>query len=146
MNPASACFPFASACGAVLCLVAHGPAQGTVNASLLQAPQASAAAQAARASGTTALVAACKDAVVHVMVEVGNGKAAFKIERPSTGLVIDPRGLVLTWASLIREAEGASDKRVVLQLGDKRKLPAKIVATDARTGLALLEAERPDEK
>ncbi|MDA1221301.1 MAG: trypsin-like peptidase domain-containing protein [Planctomycetota bacterium] len=83
--------------------------------------------------------------VVHVAVEV-NGRNTFRIERPSSGAVLTADGLVLTHVSLVREAQGADDKRVLIQLADvqKTRYPARIVALDDdRTGLALLQAELP---
>lgn len=83
--------------------------------------------------------------VVHVAVEV-NGRNTFRIERPSSGAVLTPDGLVLTHASLCREARDAADKRVLIQLADaqKTRYPAKIIAFDEDgTGLALLQAELP---
>jgi S1-C subfamily serine protease len=51
----------------------------------------------------------------------------------------------VTWGKLVREAVGAADKRVRVQLargGDP--LAARVVRIDATTGLALLQAEVPD--
>jgi S1-C subfamily serine protease len=83
--------------------------------------------------------------VVHVAVEV-NGRNTFRIERPSSGAVLTADGLVLTHASLCREAVDADDKRVLIQLADepKTRYPARIVAIDdGKTGLALLQVELP---
>ena len=89
------------------------------------------------------LAALAKPAIVHVFVEVDNGRTKFAIERPSSGVIVDASGLVVTWLALVHEAEGASDKRIVIALADREatRLPAKIVATDRRLGLALLRTD-----
>lgn len=122
------------------------PAQGVVNASLLAPLPDTAAIAALRQQGMRHGFVAARPAVVHVAVAVTGGRNDFRIERPSSGVVLTPQGLVLTWWSLVREAEGASDKNVLVQLGDvePRELPARIVAHDDASGLALLQVRVPD--
>lgn len=116
------------------------PGQGSVNASLLQAP-----ADAAPLGGTAAVVAKARAALVHVVIEVDAPDGKFAIERPSSGVIVDASGLVLTWQHLVKEVAGADDKRLYVQLDDaaNTRLPATIEATDAATGLVLLRAEPP---
>lgn len=116
------------------------PGQGPVNASLLKAP-----AEAAPASGTAAVVAKARPALVYVVVEVDGPDGKFAIERPSSGVIVDPSGLVLTWQHLVKELAGADDKRLYVQLDDaaNTRLPATVEATDAATGLVLLRAVPP---
>ena len=59
-------------------------------------------------------------------------------EREGTGVVIDSNGLVLTIAFLVTEAE-----RIELSTTDGKVFPATVVASDARTGMALLKALAP---
>lgn len=116
------------------------PAQGVVNPTLLQAPAD--AAEALRPGSPAAVVAAVRSAVVHVAVEVKGDRGVYRIERASTGVVVDASGLVVTWAHLVAEAQGASDKKIVVQLDDaaNTELTATVVRIDAASGLALLRA------
>lgn len=124
-----------------LLLAALLPAQGVVNPSLLAHLPDDAKAQQ---SPLRTVMLGSGPAVVHVAVEV-KGRNVFRIERPSSGVVIGKSGLVLTFWSLVREAEGAADKRVLVQLADleRTELPCAIVAHDDASGLALLQAEVP---
>ena len=83
-------------------------------------------------------------AVVHVFVEV-QGTPAFKLERPGSGVVIDPAGFVVTYASLVAEGAHAADKQIFVQLADaaRTRLPAHLVATRGVPALALLRVEPP---
>jgi serine protease Do len=127
---------------AALCVFATLPsvAQLPINTSIVRADPA-----AAPAGGPLApAFRRARDAVVHVMVEVA-GSNRFKLERPSSGVVIAPSGLVVTLWDLVREAEGAADKKILVQTPDQAvgHLPAKIAARDTATGLALLQVELP---
>lgn len=121
------------------------PAQGVVNRSLLEAPQDDAAMLAVRTPALCLAVQAARPAVVHVEVEVDGPRGAFPLVRSSSGAVVDPSGLVLTLWSLVREAEGAADKRLFVQLDDaeRSRLPAVLVRGDAASGLALLRVVPP---
>jgi S1-C subfamily serine protease len=121
------------------CAVA--PAQGHVNQTLLQAPADTAVAL----SPAAAVVARARAAVVYVAVEVDGPRGKFAVERASTGVLVDPSGLVVTWRHLVAEAQGADDKRLVVQLDDaaNTQLPAAIVRLDEDSGLALLRVAPP---
>lgn len=107
-----------------------------VNRSLLRAPPRTAAVAGGPAAG---VVAQSRGAVVRVAVEVTGAPRAFRIERPGTGVVVSPDGLVATLWSLVREVEGSSDKRLVVECeGGGPPLAAELVAGDAASGLALL--------
>ncbi|HEB54681.1 MAG TPA: serine protease, partial [bacterium] len=84
-------------------------------------------------------------AVVYVAVEIDGPRGRFVIERPSSGVIVDASGLVVTWSRLVAEAAGASDKRVLVQLNDagNTRLPADVVASDRDSGLTLLQVEPP---
>ena len=117
------------------------PAQGTVNPTLLRAPEIGDAAP----RGPAATVAKVRASVVHVCIEVDGPRGKFVIERASSGVIVDPSGLVLTWAHLVAEFVGAKDKRLLVQLDDaaNTRLQASIVRSDDRTGLALLRVDPP---
>jgi S1-C subfamily serine protease len=116
------------------------PAQGVVNPTLLQAPAD--AAEVLRPGSPAAVVAAVRTAVVHVAVEVKGDRGVYRIERASSGVLVDASGLVVTWAHLVAEASGASEKKIVVQLDDatNTELTATVVRIDAASGLALLRA------
>ena len=89
-----------------------------------------------------AAIARARPAIVHIFVEVA-AEPPFRIERPGSGVVVSPDGLVLTCASLVQEVSaGQPDKRLYVQLADtaRTRMPAPIVAEDKVTGLALLRA------
>ncbi|MGE0143508.1 MAG: trypsin-like peptidase domain-containing protein [Planctomycetota bacterium] len=127
---------FATAIFAVGLAASPSIAQAPFNRSLLRAvddpiewaggPLATAA-ERARAS------------VVHVFVEV-QAKTKFRIERPGSGVVVAP-GLVVTCSNLVAEAIKAPDKRlfVTTSLAAASPLPATVIATDEKLGVALLE-------
>jgi S1-C subfamily serine protease len=117
------------------------PAQGEVNRSLLQAPTDN----AAELSPSAAVVARGRAAVVYVYVEVDGPRGKFAIERASSGVVVDGSGLVVTWRHLVKEIEGADDKKLFVQLDDatNTRLPAAIVRADEASGLALLRVQPP---
>ncbi|MBM3973028.1 MAG: trypsin-like serine protease [Planctomycetes bacterium] len=120
------------------------PAQGDVQPTLL-APRADEPESPARRAGPAGLVAKVRPAVVWVAVEVDGARGKFTVERASTGVVADGSGLVLTLARLVKEAVGADDKRMLVQLDDagNTQLPATIVRLDERSGLALLRVQPP---
>ncbi len=120
-------------------------AQGVVNHSLLKALPDDAAAVAARESGVWPAVARGRASIVRVFVEVDGPRGKFAIERASSGAIVDRSGLVLTWAHLVAESQGATDKQLIVQLDDAAhtRLPAAIVRIDASTGLALLQVAPP---
>ena len=131
----------ASLLAASLLACAQLAAQAEINSSLIRplpTPK-----NTARATPLRASVRAASPAVVHVHVEIRNGRNTFKVERPSSGIVVDPQGLVLTLWSLVRE--GVDDKlaprprrKLRIQLRDGKLLEAKLLARDVATGLALL--------
>ncbi|MEO0480800.1 MAG: trypsin-like peptidase domain-containing protein [Planctomycetota bacterium] len=81
-------------------------------------------------------------AIAHVYVEI-DGVDVFKIERPSSGVLIGDQGFVVTFLDLVAESIEASDKRILVHL--KRAgldpLPARIRSIDESRGLVLLEVE-----
>lgn len=117
-------------------------AQGVVNSSLLKAPADSSAASRTPAAG---VVEKARVGVVYVCVEVDGPSGAFVIERASSGVVVDPSGLVLTWRHLVQEAVGASDKTLYVQFDDavNTRVPAAVETIDEATGLALLRVTPP---
>ncbi|MBL8725490.1 MAG: trypsin-like peptidase domain-containing protein [Planctomycetes bacterium] len=131
----------AAAC--VLALGATG--QGVVNRSLLVPPRDDAAQLALRTPPLTAAVQVARPAVVHVEVEVTGPKGVFPMVRPSSGVVVDASGLVLTLWHLVADAQGAADKRLFVQLDDaaRTRLPAKLLGGGADSGLALLSVTPP---
>ncbi|MEQ1631148.1 MAG: trypsin-like peptidase domain-containing protein [Planctomycetota bacterium] len=117
-------------------------AQGKGNATLLRAD----AGGPAVATGPAALVEKVRRSVVHVVVEVDGPRGTFPIVRSSSGVIVDPKGLVVTFRHLVQEAQGATDKRIFVQLDDaaNTRLPASIESIDAATGLALLKVTPPN--
>lgn len=127
-----------------LVLVASLPAQGVVNPTLLRAA-ADEASSPLRRAGLAKVVATVHEAVVWVAIEVDGPRGKFVLERASSGVIVDPSGLVATWGKLVQELQGANDKRAFVQLDDSQntKLPATIVRIDAGSGLALLRVTPP---
>ena len=87
------------------------------------------------------LAAASLEAVVHVYVRIEKPEGGwFKVERPSSGVVVDPSGLVLTHWSLIAEAfedgEPRSDRSIEVQKTGGEALPATLVARAPELDLA----------
>ncbi|MCB9876090.1 MAG: trypsin-like peptidase domain-containing protein [Planctomycetes bacterium] len=115
-------------------------AQGVVNQSLLVAPDAP-----APSSWSAETYQKVQGAVVYVAVEVDGPRGKFVIERASTGVVVDAKGLVVTFHRLVAEAAGASDKRLLVQLNDaaNTRLAASIEKADPASGLALLRIAPP---
>lgn len=115
-------------------------AQGIVNRSLMAAPNESAV-----STWTTATFDKVQASVVFVAIEVDGTRDKFLIKRPSTGVVVDASGLVLTFHHLVKEMEGATDKRLFVQLNDagNTTLDAKIVVEDTDSGLVLLKVSPP---
>lgn len=95
--------------------------------------------------GPARIVANARRSVVHVVVEVDGPRGAFPIVRSSSGVLVGKQGFVLTWRHLVREAEGATDKKVFVQLDDAQntRLLASIEKVDAASGLALLRVTLP---
>ena len=122
------------------------PAQGVVNASLLEAPVDDAAAAAARRLVPATVVQQARGSVVYVFVEIDGPLGKFAIERASSGVLVDKSGLVVTWNHLVQESQGAQDKKLFVQLDDaaNTRLPAVIDQKDAATGLALLRVTPPE--
>ena len=118
-------------------LAVQAPAQDPINRTLLS-PVSERPATPSEPLG--AAFDRARAAVVHVFVEV-QGDNKFKLERPSTGVLITEGGLVVTQWSLVKEAVNATDKEVFVQrAGDKlAPLHAEVVDKDLRTGLALLK-------
>ena len=114
--------------------------QGTVNPSLLRAPEA-----AAPVTWSTRAFEQVQASIVHVAVEVDGPRGVFVIERPSSGVVVDARGYVVTFHRLVVEAIGAADKRILVRLNDAEntELGAEFVRADDATGLALLKVAPP---
>lgn len=115
-------------------------AQGVVNKSLLAPPT-----ERAVPTWTTTTFEQVQAAVVFVAIEVDGERDKFLIKRPSTGIVVDASGLVLTFHHLVKELEGATDKRLFVQLNDagNTELDAKVVAHDVASGLVLLKVAPP---
>ena len=122
------------------------PAQGVVNASLLEAPVDDAAAAAARRLVPATVVQQARGSVVYVFVEIDGPLGKFAIERASSGVLVDKSGLVVTWNHLVQESQGAQDKKLFVQLDDaaNTRLPAVIEQKDAATGLVLLRVVPPE--
>ena len=84
------------------------------------------------------------EAVVHVFVQV-RGQNDFKYERPSSGIIVSPEGLVVTWWSLVAEAFEAQDdgpsKAAFVKLANGDQHPVSVAARSARSGLVLLKIE-----
>jgi serine protease Do len=53
-----------------------------------------------------------------------------------SGVIIDPSGFILTAAHVVRDAD-----RVTVTLADKTELPARVVASDPQTDLAVIKVE-----
>ena len=115
-------------------------AQGVVNKSLLAPPT-----ERAVPTWTTTTFEQVQAAVVFVAIEVDGERDKFLINRPSTGIVVDASGLVLTFHHLVKELEGATDKRLFVQLNDagNTELDAKVVFHDVASGLVLLKVAPP---
>lgn len=124
----------------LLTLAATAPAQGVVNQSLLRAPT-----ERAVPTWTTEIFEKVQGSVVFVAIEVDGPRGKFLIERASSGIVVDASGLVLTFHHLVKELEGATDKRLFVQLNDagNTQLDAKVVAHDEATDLVLLKVTPP---
>src|SRR5690606_4734818 len=115
-------------------------AQGVVNQSLLAPPT-----ERAVSTWTTETFEKVQASVVFVAIEVDGDRGKFRIERPSSGVIVDASGLILTLHSLVKEMAGANDKRLFVHLNDasNTQLDAQIVAHDEASGLALLQVLPP---
>ncbi|MEE9126111.1 MAG: trypsin-like peptidase domain-containing protein, partial [Planctomycetota bacterium] len=127
------------------------PAQGHVNSSILAAKTDTAAESACRKTAGAAAVAHARDAVVHVFVWVDKRRTAFKIERPSSGVIIDAAGLVVTNWDQVHEAlnedgDPAENCSVKVQLWGGKEYEAEVVAKDLSSGLALLKFDAGDKQ
>jgi S1-C subfamily serine protease len=140
MRSRSVCVFLAAIAAATVAL----PAQGIVQPTLLQ-PRADEANDPARRAAPAGVVAKVRAAVVWVAVEVDGPRGKFTLERAGSGVVVDAKGLVLTFSHLVRDGEGATDKRLLVQLDDAEntRLPATVVQHDPATGLALLRVAPP---
>ncbi|MDP6988118.1 MAG: trypsin-like peptidase domain-containing protein [Planctomycetota bacterium] len=70
-----------------------------------------------------------------------------RVERPSSGVLVDPRGTVITARHLIEEALAEPDEYwIEVVPADGRARRARCVAEDERTDLALLELETADDE
>lgn len=120
------------------------PAQGVVNSTLL-APAADENDQPVRRAGLAGIYQRVRASVVWVAVEVDGPRGRFVIERASSGVIVDARGLCVTWGKLVQEVQGATDKRLFVQLDDagNTRLDAALVRIDDGSGLALLRVEPP---
>lgn len=118
-------------------------AQGTINPTLLRVA-ADEATSPARSAGSAGLVAKVRGSVVWVAVEVDRAAGNF-FARASSGVIVDPSGLVVTWGHLVQEVVDDRDRRLLVQLDDaaNTQLPATIVRVDAGSGLALLRVVPP---
>ena len=114
--------------------------QGAVNESLLRPP-----AGAAPPTWSSRAFEQVQGSVVYVAVEVEGPRGAFVVERPSSGVVLDRSGHVVTFYRLVQEAVGAADKRIVVRLNDaaNTELRAEFVRKHDATGLALLKVAPP---
>jgi len=142
MQRASAAAAAAAVCCAVALAGTAALAQqpDPFNASLLVARERTAL---PATGGMAALTGHGRHAVLHVYVEVQDPHKAFKIERSSSGVVIDPSGLVVTFWSLVREGHESTDKRIVVRGNDRRgtRYSAMLLARDEELGLALLRLQ-----
>src|SRR5688500_1137949 len=82
---------------------------------------------------------------VSVLFETENGRTV-RVERSSSGFVVDPRGLLLTNEHLVDEIPiggGLEQGEYWLQvlIGGLRPCGAKVIARDERLDLALLQLE-----
>lgn len=96
------------------------------------------------------VVASTAPALVHIDVRfadpIDDGES-IRVERPSSGVLIDAKGLVLTAAHLVAEVEDATrdgEFWLEVRLADDRLLRATVVQRDLRTDLALLQLELQD--
>lgn len=118
----------------------HVRAQGVVNKSLLQAPTTRAV-----PTWTTTTFEKVQESVVYIGIEVDGPRGKFLLGRASSGVIVDASGLVLTFHHLVKEMEGATDKRLFVQLNDAKntQLGAKVLAHDDASGFALLKVAPP---
>lgn len=73
--------------------------------------------------------------------QVGHTDSARRVNGMGTGVVIDARGYVLTNHHVV---DGV--REIQATLDDNRKLPAKLVARDPETDLAIIKLELPNEE
>ena len=131
----------------------------TVNHSLLRVRKPTAQEIQRRLTPRTRAVQEAMKGIAHVFVKFlrtksrrgfgqhdsTGGKGKFvKVERPTSGVILSAKGLVVTNLHLVAEALGAAGKRskdfwLEAVLSDGRSFAAKIIAKDERLDLALLE-------
>ena len=63
--------------------------------------------------------------------------APFKIERPSSGVIVHPAGWIVTLLELLREVEQGAGYELKVKIAGHGEVPAKLVHKDEELGLAL---------
>ena len=137
------------ACGALLALPLESQSRygSEINRTIVRAPDR----PQDSATNTAVLesVTAAEKAVIHVFVEITERRNTFKIERPSTGVIVDPNGLVVTFWSLVQEAfengKPRKNRQVRVHMRDGRNRDATLVAHNAKWDLAMLRIDRDDD-
>ncbi len=129
-------------CAGLVFLTAAPVSSQEINASIVAAEPDTEAQAARRKTQIADALAKVRGAVAFVSIEV-RAEPKFRIERPSTGVIVDPSGLVVTHWSLVREAHGATDKTVFVEVEGREEMAAKIVAHDEKLDLALLAIDEP---
>jgi len=127
------------------------PSQGQVNPSILKPIQPTEAELAQRRTPAAQAVARAREAIVNVFVWVEKSKASFKIERPSSGVIVDPSGLVVTNWDLVRETVAKDGSKVEnhslkLRLRGGKEFKAELLSKHLPSGLALLKFDPGDEQ
>ena len=126
----------------------------------LLAAQPAPAPHATLATGSTvatvqddrSVISGARNAVVHVSVRFlrpqggGRDPLVVPVERPSTGFLISADGLVVTNAHLVAEVplgdgEEGQEYWAVVETATGDSFPAKVIARDERSDLALLQLE-----
>lgn len=133
---------------AVLCLGSALAAQGPTNPSIL-APLPESAAQLERrvdgAAGTLDGTGKARAAVVHLYLWVAQANPAFKLERPSSAVVIDAGGLALCNLDQVHELQAEPKKyQLKAQLQDGSVHTAKVLQRSEDLQLALVQIQLPE--
>ncbi|MCA8969876.1 MAG: trypsin-like peptidase domain-containing protein [Planctomycetes bacterium] len=115
----------------------------TINKTLVRAPLRDD--ESLTKTSTSEVVAAARPAIVRVYVEITEKRTKFAIERPSSGVIVDSSGIVLTFWSLVAEGyeEGKprAARAVFAQTRDGQKHPLILLAHDETSDLALLAVD-----